>query len=189
MSRLIYARLASTTALITLMSLGTARADDPPATLIVCQGPLPSDYCGSRGDSYVGVGYDSAFVHALSIAGAVTGNFTQGDAYSFWGAIYGVSNPSTFDPNSPSTNYATSFNGLTATRQTENYTVATALPANSVRWFDSFTNSTGNEITANIAFGGNLASDQATTVHGTGAGYVVTGEGALGAGGGLPSAA
>ncbi|MGX8014014.1 autotransporter outer membrane beta-barrel domain-containing protein [Mesorhizobium sp. ORM8.1] len=98
------------------------------------------------------------------------------DAYDGWGAIYGTTN--TGDAyNSP---YATAFNGLTAARQTQSYVAVPGLPANSIRWFDSFTNNTGSSISANVAFGGNLGSDSATYVHASGPGYVVTGQNQVG---------
>ncbi len=156
-----------------------ARADQSVIQFSICQGP---DSCGgTKGTSYIGPGFDSAILDSSSVAGGVseaeaTGGHGVNDAYDGWGAIYGTTNKS--DPyNSP---YATSFNGLNAFRQTESYVAVPGLPANSIRWFDSFTNNTGSTITANIAFGGNLGSDSNTYIHATGLGYVVTGQGAPG---------
>ena len=70
--------------------------------------------------------------------------------------------------------------GWTECAKPSAYVAVPELPANSIRWFDSFTNNTGAAITANIAFGGNLGSDGDTYVHATGPGYVVTGQGAPG---------
>lgn len=98
------------------------------------------------------------------------------DGYDGWGALYGTTDPG----NAYGNPYATEFNGLTANRQTQTYVAVPGLPANSIRWFDSFTNNTGNTITANIAFGGNLGSDSNTFVHTAGQGFVVTGQNAPG---------
>lgn len=106
---------------------------------------------------------------------------TVNDAYDGYGYLYGLSAmPSTGNDVGNDHGYATDFNGLTGTRQTESYESAPGLAANSVRWFDSFTNTTGTAITANIAFGGNLGSDSDTHIHGQGDGYYVTGQSAPG---------
>lgn len=146
-------------------------ADNPAFTFNICSSP--EIYCVNPSHSYIGIAFDSAIENTSSVAGGISeaSNGPTGDAYDGWGALYGTSDPLTYD----GAKYATAFNGLDATRQTEDYTVATALPTNAVRWFDSFTNNTGDAITANLAFGGNLGSDNSTTILGSGDGYIVTG--------------
>ncbi len=174
---------ASVSALALALPAGGASAGQSVIQFQICSSSNPTDYCSTNNNSsYIGPGIDSAIAGTSSIAGGVrdaqaTDNVVN-DAYDGWGAIYGTT--TTNDAyNSP---YATPFNGLDAMRQTESYVAVPGLPANSIRWFDSFTNNTGSTITANIAFGGNLGSDNNTYVHASGPGYVVTGQGAPGAG-------
>ena len=181
--RTIKSLLAASVSACALFSYGSAaQAQQTPIEFLVCQGPAAIDLCGSTNDSsYVGPGFDSALPpSSSSVAGAVSDasatDFVVSDAYDGWGAIYGASDPA----NGYDSPYGSAFNGLTANRQTETYVAIAGLPANSVRWFDSFTNNTASTITANIAFGGNLGSDSSTFVHATGQGYFVTGQGAPG---------
>lgn len=171
-------RLLSTTAIALLSLTAIAHAQQTPFTFTVCNVPDADDHCQGTGTSYVGVAFDSALEGTSSIAGGLqeAGNSDVGDAYDGWGALYGTSDPATYD-NAP---YATPFNGLSGSRQTETDPTVTGMPDGSVRWFDSFTNETDSTITANIAFGGNLGSDSITYIHATGDGYVVTGQGAPG---------
>ena len=156
---------------------GASQAQQSPLTFTICQGPTG---CGTTSNSsYKGVGFDSTLV-GISVAGvAQEAGVTSGpmmgvnDAYDNFGGIYGAASRT----GSIITGYTTAFNGLDAWRQTESYVAVPDLPANSIRWYDSFTNNTGSTITANLAFGGNLGSDSATKILASGAGYVVTGQG------------
>lgn len=170
--------LSGASALTLCFFAGTAQAQQAIINFDVCQGPLATDECGPvNGTSYIGPGFDSALPGgSSSVAGGVSeASATNGvvnDGYDGWGALYGTTD--TGDAyGSP---YASAFNGLSAARQTQTYVAIPELPANSIRWFDSFTNSTGATIDANIAFGGNLGSDSNTYVHSTGPGYVITGQ-------------
>lgn len=169
---------ASVSAMALALPATDAHADQSVIQFFICQGPNQSDYCSNTNHtSYIGPGFDSAFNDSSSVAGGVSEasatNHVVTDAYDGWGAIYGTT---TTSGNVYNSRYATPFNGLTGARQTESYVAVPGLPANSIRWFDSFTNNTGSTITANIAFGGNLGSDSATYVHASGPGYFVTGQ-------------
>ncbi|WP_095200086.1 autotransporter outer membrane beta-barrel domain-containing protein [Mesorhizobium carmichaelinearum] len=172
---------ASVSAMALTLPATSAHADQSVIQFFICQGPGQNDYCNNKNNtSYIGPGFDSAN-GSSSVAGGVSeASATNGvvnDAYDGWGAIYGTTTTSGNVYNSP---YATPFNGLTAARQTQSYEAVPGLPANSIRWFDSFTNNTGSAISANVAFGGNLGSDSNTYIHASGPGYVVTGQGAPG---------
>ncbi len=168
------AGLMASCAMASLFLSQAAFADNPAFTFHVCN--TADLYCPSQGHSYVGIAFDSALFNTSSVGGAIQDatNTNTSDAFDGWGALYGTYDTTKYD----GAEYATAFNGLDATRQTEDYTVATALPTNAVRWYDSFTNNTSDEITANIAFGGNPGSDNNTTILGSGDGYIVTGQGA-----------
>lgn len=175
---------ASVSAMALALPVEGAHAGQSVIQFFICDSSSPTNYCASNNHaSYIGPGIDSAIANTSSIAGGVreasATDHVVTDAYDGWGAVYGTTTTSGNVYNSP---YATSFNGLAATRQTESYIAVPGLPANSIRWFDSFTNNTGSTITANVAFGGNLGSDANTYVHASGPGYVVTGQGAPGAG-------
>lgn len=173
---------ASVSAVALGLALSGAQAGQDVIQFDICQGPAQSNFCGSTDDrSYIGIGFDSALNQSSSVAGGVSegGGGSVNDAYDGWGAIYGAASYSGSNVGSI-TAYGTAFNGLDAMRQTQSYVAVPELPANSVRWFDSFTNNTGSTITANIAFGGNLGSDSNTYIHATGPGFVVTGQGAPG---------
>lgn len=174
---------ASVSAIALGLALGGAQAGQSVIQFYICQGPNQSDFCGpTNNTSYIGAGFDSALnQNSSSVAGGVSEGDGGGvnDAYDGWGAIYGAASYSGSNVGSI-TGYATAFNGLDAMRQTQSYVAVPELPANSIRWFDSFTNNTGSTITANIAFGGNLGSDNNTYIHVTGPGFVVTGQHAPG---------
>ena len=95
------------------------------------------------------------------------------DAYDDYGYLRGVPG----GVNISAGTYGTGFNGLTGLRQTELYVNNTALPQNTIRWFDSFMNETGSAVTVNLAFGRNLGSDDDTVVEGEGTGWLVTSDG------------
>lgn len=151
-------------------------ADQVPIEFDVCQGPGP--YCGSIGTNgtYSGPAEDSQISGSSSAIGGVreasATNNVVGDAYDGYGALYGV--PTGEDVSG--TGYILPFNGLTGTRQTETYATQTALPDNSIRWFDSFTNDTASPIDMRLAFGGNLGSDSGTEVLYQGSTWIVTGQ-------------
>lgn len=80
---------------------------------------------------------------------------------------------------------ADGFNGLTGARQVATNSSAQGLPLNSIRWYDTFTNNTADTVSVNLAFGGDLGSDNNTHVHSIddgfiNDGFVITGRGALG---------
>jgi uncharacterized protein YhjY with autotransporter beta-barrel domain len=174
---------ASVSAIALGLALGGAQAGQSVIQFDICQGPSQSDYCGpTNNTSYIGPGFDSALAQqSSSVAGGVNegGGGSVDDAYDGWGAIYGAQSYRGSNVGSV-IGYGAAFNGLNAMRQTQSYVAVPELPANSIRWFDSFTNTTGSSITANIAFGGNLGSDSNTYIHATGPGFVVTGQGAPG---------
>lgn len=172
---------ASVSSLALALPVGGAYADQSIIQYQICSSSNPDDYCNTHnGASYIGPGLDSGILGTSSVAGGVreagATNDVVSDAYDGWGAIYGTTTTS----NVYDSPYGTAFNGLAATRQTESYVAVPGLPANSIRWFDSFTNNTGSTISANIAFGGNLGSDANTYVHASGPGYFVTGQNAPG---------
>lgn len=134
---------------------------------------------------YVGPGSDTALTSSYEgmAQEAQASDFTVSDAYDAHGALFGAAHipDAPIYPSSSSFDaYDSAFNGLTAGRRTETYATVSGLPANTIRWFDSFTNETGSTITANIGFGGNLGSDSATVIHARGDGYLVTGQNAPG---------
>ncbi|CAI2933734.1 autotransporter outer membrane beta-barrel domain-containing protein [Aminobacter niigataensis] len=131
--------------------------------------------CEGWSGAYAGVGFDNAY-RGTGYAGAVkqTSSADIDNAYAHWGVIYGAAT-NDYHINTV-TAYGSEFNGLDASRQTQSYTGVPGLPANSVRWFDSFTNNTGDTITANIVFSGTLAAGDDMYVHATESGYVVTGQ-------------
>lgn len=180
MKLVIFALGASASAIAIGMAVGGAQAGQSTIEFDICQGPTQADYCGpTNGTSYIGPGFDSAINQSEDVAGAVeearAPSGSVYDAYDGWGAIYGTQGASG-GALYPVTAYGSAFNGLAAMRQTQSYVAVPQLPANSVRWFDSFTNNTGSTITANIAFGGNLGSDNSTYIHATGPGFIVTGQ-------------
>ena len=132
--------------------------------------------------NYFGPAQDGQIDGTESVAGAFNdasattsgADASYDDAYDGFGALYGV--PDGASPDDGNT-YATAFNGLLGTRRTEVYTNNTALPQNTARWFDSFTNETGAAVTVNLAFGGNLGSDGAGVIEGQGPGYFVLSDG------------
>ncbi|WP_378949713.1 autotransporter outer membrane beta-barrel domain-containing protein [Mesorhizobium sp. ANAO-SY3R2] len=149
------------------------------------------DSCNeSSDDEYFGEGRDWA-IDSRRVEGAVNRTHSVdlphledlNSAYDYgWGIIYGASTDR--DPNdhpddyriNNATAYGEEFNGLHAWRRTQAYTALPGLPANSVRWFDSFENTTNDTIVANIVFSGALGSSDDTYVHhDEGDGYVVTG--------------
>jgi hypothetical protein len=148
----------------------------------VCTSPLSNNFCAQIGTSYAGVAWDSAIIGTSSISGGVgdADGSVVNDAYDGWGALYGTTNAS--NPYAAGAAYATAFNGLTGLRQTESFQANAALPNNSVRWVDSFTNTTGATITANIAFSGNLGSDNNTRIITRRDGFIVTAQAPNGAG-------
>ena len=95
------------------------------------------------------------------------------DAYDDYGYLRGVPG----GVNISAGTYGTGFNGLTGLRQTELYVNNTALPQNTIRWFDSFMNETGSAVTVKLAFGRNLGSDDDTVIEGEGTGWLVTSDG------------
>jgi len=136
--------------------------------------------------TYFGVGSDALFDffgdgrHGVALEAQ---SASVWDAYDNYGYIFGASaipNDTAFINSLIGDRYATQFNGLTANRRTETYATEAGLPANSIRWFDSFTNNTASSIVANIGFGGNLGSDSGTYIHAQGDGYLVTGDSAPG---------
>lgn len=136
-------------ALAIATSATPVHAQQVPHTFFVCD----LVFCGNT--SYVGPGTD------FGVAGIATEAISSvtSDAYDDYGLI--------------------SSNGAFATfnRRTESYESASELPANSIRWLDSFTNTTGATIVTPFRFGGNLGSDGQTVVHAQQPGLVVTGEG------------
>ena len=170
-----FSLLASVCSSVLMLGTNAGYAQSIDMNFQVCQ--TGSFNCFPGGESYIGPG-TNAETSGVGIV-AEAGNSYTNDAYDGYGYIYGAastSGPQTFNI----TAYATDFNGLNATRQTQTYRAVTTLPGNSVRWFDSFTNNTGANINATIAFGGNLGSDTNTQILSQGATYVVHGQGAPG---------
>lgn len=136
-------------------------------------------------DSYVGPGGDMLYDyngdgHTLDFeahAGAVSNAYATSSSNAYYGAgvLMGLETLPAAGAN-PSDGYNTPFNGLSAQRRTESYEAAPELPANSIRWFDSFTNSTTQAIIANIGFYSYLGSRPNTHQHAEGDGYLVTGQ-------------
>jgi hypothetical protein len=177
--------LRSATLLTAVTAAGSAFAQQGPTYQVIDFFVCESDDCSdtSTNGVYFGLGQDAQFEDTSSVAGAIyeasaSDDFTGDDAvdaYDGWGAIYGVPDgASVRDGNNA---YATPFNGLENNRSTETYVTQSALPANTVRWFDEFTNTSSEPITVNLAFSGNLGSDSDTNLLRTGAGYFVTGDG------------
>lgn len=163
----------SVSAAALLLGMASSQAGQSTITFDICNTTTCDEYSSDR---YVGAGYDAAHDDS-NAAGAAdeAGSDVVSDAYDTWGILYG-SQSAAGGRLSDVTANADEFNGLATWRQTETYSFVPQLPGNSVRWFDSFTNNTGDTIEANIVFGGNLGSDGNTYIHGIGPGYVVTGE-------------
>ncbi len=152
-------------------------ADQVPIQFDVCQGS--GFLCGSTvaNGTYSGPATDSQFSGSSSAPGgareAGATNGVVNDAYDGYGALYGVP---TGERSYSGASYLTPFNGMIGTRQTETYATQTALPDNSIRWFDSFTNNTGSPLDIRLAFGGNLGSDSNTEILYQGPTWIVTGQ-------------
>ena len=171
-----------------LCALGGAAVFAPQAVHAQAQQVIEFDVCTSLGcndntvnGTYFGPGEDSQLTGNSSAIGGVSeasatddlsGANTASDTYDGYGALYGV--PDGEEPDD--SGYALVFNGLTSQRQTETYATVTALPNNSIRWVDSFTNNTAAPVDFRLAFGGNLGSDSDTETVSSGATYVVTGD-------------
>jgi hypothetical protein len=128
------------------------------------------------GTTYQGIAYDAALISSQDSAlGTITdtihyvsGNPIGGDSYDGYGYLFGRPN------HSSSQFYASPFNGLSGARYTSAVATGEAHAPLGFRWFDSFTNNTGQEISAIIRFHGNLGSDHVdTTLDHASPGYVI----------------